>query len=107
MSCHGSVRIELPGIGGIEKNGPKVKKSQEGSAGERIYFETKYKTPFSQSVHIQRNAKGRNDILPFHPQNCPLTKKCPFIQERELSSQHRKRNDGVEGRESGGRVTCF
>lgn len=54
---------------------PKLKKSQEGNAGERIYFETKYKTPFSQSVHVQRSAKGRNDILPFHPQNCPLTHK--------------------------------
>lgn len=58
----------------MKKNGPKAKKSQEGNVGERIYFENKYKTPFGQSVHIQRSAKGRNDILPFHPQNCQLTK---------------------------------
>lgn len=67
MSCHGSVRIELPGTGGNEKKkmDPKLK-SQERNPEERMHFETKHKTPFSPSVHIQRSSKGRKDILPVH-----------------------------------------
>lgn len=45
MSCHGSVRIELPGRGSNGGRGemdPKVK-SQEGNPRERLYFETKSK----------------------------------------------------------------
>lgn len=45
MSCHGSVRIELPGTGSNEnKMDPKFfKKSQEGNLRERIYLKTKCK----------------------------------------------------------------
>ena len=53
---------------------PKLK-SQERNPEERMHFETKHKTPFSPSVHIQRSAKGRKDILPVHSQNCPLMNK--------------------------------
>lgn len=37
------LRIELPGSRGKKNGGPRVKKSQEGNPGQRIYFETKYK----------------------------------------------------------------
>lgn len=91
-----------------KKNGPKVKKSQEGNPRERIYFETKYTDSLQPEGTIQIGAKGRSEILPFHSQNCPLADKIAGASSSKSGtpSQHCKRNGGQREAKWWG-ATCF
>lgn len=85
MSCHGSVRIELPGTGSNEnKMDPKFKKSQEGNLRERIYLKTKRKDSL-QPVISKRVL--REEMRSSHSlSKLPLDKSdswSPFTQERD------------------------
>jgi hypothetical protein len=65
MSCHGSVRIELPGRGDNEKTGPKVRKVKKEIQEKLYVLKLNVRTPISQNVPLQVAAKGRNYIFPL------------------------------------------
>lgn len=76
---------------------PKLKRVRKEIQEREYILKLNIRTPFSQTEHIQTGAKGRNDILPFHPQNCSLTNKIDSAQSSKKgnSSQHCKRNGGA------------
>lgn len=85
MSCHGSVRIELPGRGSNGGRGemdPKVKRVKKEIQERDSILKLNQRTPFSQSVHIQTGAEGGSDVLLFHSQTAPS-------QTKELVPTHR------------------
>lgn len=54
---------------------PKLKRVKKEIQERECILKLNIRTPFSQTEHIQTGAKGRNDILPFHPPDYSITNK--------------------------------
>lgn len=80
MPRHGSVRIELQEVEARKTVDPKLKRVKKEIQDREYILKLNIRTPFSQSIHIQIGAKGRNNVLPFHPQNRRLANKIDSAQ---------------------------